>query len=640
MSHHVQAYEGSEPFIFISYAHKDTEMVLPILKNLTAKGYRLWYDDGIAPGSEWPEYIANHLNGCQAVLAFISPNSIASPNCRREVTYALSKNKTFLGLILEPTKMSAGMEMQLSAQQCILRYNYIDPATGKVDEKRFLEKLFSVNEIQGCREIDADELEAAIRREREAANAAVARVEALKRAEAEKRAAEEAAKELERVQEEMQAAQKAQKAASKEELSSGKNKLLIPIIAGAAVVVLALVLVLGRGSGKADPSEAGSAQTETDSDLSESAEELQGSITYPNEKSVLVDHMVIDAGVIEEIAQREKLINLEFIGCVFKEADLTRIPTIQNWDSLAMTDCKGLAEYGFLAQCEKLSKLTLENCGIEDGMITEIANLRTEQVYLKNNHISDPAFLDALTRLTEIDLSGNPITSLSCAAKSADTLRRLHVSDTKLDAGYLKEFAGCKELIDLQISGIAVEDLSCAADMGKLEVIHAEGCGLKNIDGLTDKPELKYVYLAHNDLTSTAALKDLQGAKYSIFLDLHDNEITDWTLPQKLRVLLAYGNTARTGESFADKLANDLAASLLVCDYEDVLLDVSGRGASLSDQHFVLTLLPLDTPGDKQLDLKDSTDARCLFLTTEQFEEVYAGTESIEELASYAWSEL
>ena len=51
-------YEGQEPFIFISYAHKNSDQVMPILEKLDEAGYRVWYDDGIAPGSEWPEYIA------------------------------------------------------------------------------------------------------------------------------------------------------------------------------------------------------------------------------------------------------------------------------------------------------------------------------------------------------------------------------------------------------------------------------------------------------------------------------------------------------------------------------------------------------------------------------------------------------
>lgn len=40
-------YEGNEKYIFISYAHKDSGSVLPILQAMADGGYRLWYDQGM-----------------------------------------------------------------------------------------------------------------------------------------------------------------------------------------------------------------------------------------------------------------------------------------------------------------------------------------------------------------------------------------------------------------------------------------------------------------------------------------------------------------------------------------------------------------------------------------------------------------
>ena len=119
-------YEGSEPYLFISYSHLDAGAVEPLLKELTEKGFRFWYDEGIAPGSEWPEDVARHLNGAAVVLAFISPNSMNSENCRREINFALSKEKPLLSVTLEKTKLPLGMEMQLSSHQSVLRYSYTD----------------------------------------------------------------------------------------------------------------------------------------------------------------------------------------------------------------------------------------------------------------------------------------------------------------------------------------------------------------------------------------------------------------------------------------------------------------------------------------------------------------------------------
>ena len=65
----MKAYEGDEDYIFVSYAHKDADFVLPIIDNLHELGYRVWFDEGIEASAEWPEYIEDHMNRCSAVLA-------------------------------------------------------------------------------------------------------------------------------------------------------------------------------------------------------------------------------------------------------------------------------------------------------------------------------------------------------------------------------------------------------------------------------------------------------------------------------------------------------------------------------------------------------------------------------------------
>ena len=35
------AYEGKEPFIFISYSHKDSDRVVPIIEGLQQRGFRV-----------------------------------------------------------------------------------------------------------------------------------------------------------------------------------------------------------------------------------------------------------------------------------------------------------------------------------------------------------------------------------------------------------------------------------------------------------------------------------------------------------------------------------------------------------------------------------------------------------------------
>lgn len=135
-------YEGNKNYIFASYSHKDEDRVIRILEQLAKHGCRLWYDNGINPGSNWPEVIAGHLNNCKVFLSFISKNAVNSHNCRREINFAVLKKKAIITVFLEDTVLSPGMEMQLSAMQFIEKH--------KLSDEEFYEKLLSDSKIKEC----------------------------------------------------------------------------------------------------------------------------------------------------------------------------------------------------------------------------------------------------------------------------------------------------------------------------------------------------------------------------------------------------------------------------------------------------------------------------------------------------------
>lgn len=128
-------YEGAEPYIFISYAHADSDEVLPVVEDLHRRGYNIWYDEGIEVGSEWQECIASHLVEAHLVIAFISNAYIKSDNCRREMHYALTKRKKTINIFLEETELSPGMEMQIGNIFALMKYTY-------PSEEYFYEKLY------------------------------------------------------------------------------------------------------------------------------------------------------------------------------------------------------------------------------------------------------------------------------------------------------------------------------------------------------------------------------------------------------------------------------------------------------------------------------------------------------------------
>lgn len=138
-------YEGSQEYIFVSYSHQDREKVLVILKKLDQAGFRVWYDEGIEWGSEWPASIAMHLNRCAVLMAFHSRNSVSSTNCRQEINYALKYHKSIISVYLEEVELEPGVDMQLTLFQSTYPYQY-------ADQQEFFSRLIETRLLQCCRE--------------------------------------------------------------------------------------------------------------------------------------------------------------------------------------------------------------------------------------------------------------------------------------------------------------------------------------------------------------------------------------------------------------------------------------------------------------------------------------------------------
>lgn len=139
------AYEGDKPYIFVSYAHKNSDEVLPIIAAMQNAGYRVWFDQGIEAGSEWPEYIEDHLIGCKAVLVFMSEHVVESANCRNEINLAHSLKKDLLVINLEPTQLRRGLALQLGTVQSIPLYEI-------PDENALMDEIYAVSLLDACGE--------------------------------------------------------------------------------------------------------------------------------------------------------------------------------------------------------------------------------------------------------------------------------------------------------------------------------------------------------------------------------------------------------------------------------------------------------------------------------------------------------
>lgn len=113
------------PYIFISYSHRDSNLVLPIISRLSAEGYNVWYDAGIEAGSEWDENIASHIGRCSYFIAFVSKNYINSKNCKDELNYSRDLDKEQFLIHLEDVELPGGMAMRMNRIQAIYWNKYM-----------------------------------------------------------------------------------------------------------------------------------------------------------------------------------------------------------------------------------------------------------------------------------------------------------------------------------------------------------------------------------------------------------------------------------------------------------------------------------------------------------------------------------
>ena len=192
----VMPYEGSEPYIFFSYCHKNASQVYPIIETMAQTGFRIWYDDGIHPGDDWLEVIADHLCRSSMCIAAITPESAASHNCRSEINLAMDQGKCVVSIMMEDFPLSPAAKLLLGASQYIRRFDY-------PTEYAFYERLYSAPALSAClgapqpllptpeellRTAAAEEAE----RQRKAAEEAERQHKAAEEAERQRKAAEDA----------------------------------------------------------------------------------------------------------------------------------------------------------------------------------------------------------------------------------------------------------------------------------------------------------------------------------------------------------------------------------------------------------------------------------------------------------------
>ena len=84
--------------IFISYARVDKPYCVRIIETLHA--HDVWYDQRLYAGQDWWKEILRRLDWCEVFVYLLSPDSVASLYCRRELEIALRLKRDIIPVLI------------------------------------------------------------------------------------------------------------------------------------------------------------------------------------------------------------------------------------------------------------------------------------------------------------------------------------------------------------------------------------------------------------------------------------------------------------------------------------------------------------------------------------------------------------
>src|SRR5277367_163296 len=77
--------------VFVSYARSDKALVAPLVAEIEAKGWSVWWDPAIEAGQQFDDQIEAELQAASAVMVVWTPRSVASRWVRGEARDAAER---------------------------------------------------------------------------------------------------------------------------------------------------------------------------------------------------------------------------------------------------------------------------------------------------------------------------------------------------------------------------------------------------------------------------------------------------------------------------------------------------------------------------------------------------------------------
>jgi len=107
----------ANPDVFISYAREDRAFVERLRRALVDRGRSVWVDlEDILPTEEWWKKICAGIESADHFVYVLSPFSIASDECRRELAHAVENHKRLVPVLYRDVE-SAAVPRELAERQ-------------------------------------------------------------------------------------------------------------------------------------------------------------------------------------------------------------------------------------------------------------------------------------------------------------------------------------------------------------------------------------------------------------------------------------------------------------------------------------------------------------------------------------------
>lgn len=142
-----EPYEGTEPYIFISYSHYNSNEVYRILNRLNREKFRVWFDDTMEIGKDFRDELRIKIENCSAFIIFISNASMKSKYCGMEIITAFKNNKRIYPIYVEDNvEIPPALSMMLENLQHV-------KGVSTENEEKYVSKMITSLPIETMRSL-------------------------------------------------------------------------------------------------------------------------------------------------------------------------------------------------------------------------------------------------------------------------------------------------------------------------------------------------------------------------------------------------------------------------------------------------------------------------------------------------------